>query len=347
MSVLVWRHLPSKLGYSTFGMKRTSHPFKHWIKQAAKVAISVGLIWFAFRATDFTSLADRVMMLPGWLIAALLALIYVQTSTATWRWHLIAKANRIPLPFPAALRIFFIGQFFNQTLPSSVGGDIFRIWLLHRRGTSLGQATGNVILDRILGLEALLLTSLLGLPVVFSTVPGPAPWSILGLSLTGLVGFAILLALGGRYGAFLEQWRATSTIRNAALCAWRLVTHPMEGLAVLVLSVSVHLMAVFYIASILRGLGHDLPFAVLVALIPPVLLVTVLPISMAGWGVRESAMIFILGILGIPAADALATSLLFGIGVFLVGLPGGLLWLSRPEPNPADAETRQEDVPPS
>ena len=264
-------------------------------------------------------------MLPTWLIAALLGLSIVQVSAALWRWHLLVKAMGIPLPFPATLRIFPIGQFFNQTLPSSVGGDIFRVWLLNCHGISLNQATGNVILDRIIGLEALLLTSFLGLPVLFRTVPGAASWSILALLLAGLAAFVVLLGLGGKYGTFLDRWPATSLIRNVARCAWRLVTRPMEGALVLALSLAIHLIAGAYIASILWSLRHDGPFAVLVALVAPVLLVTILPISLAGWGVRESAMIFILAILGIPAADALTASLLFGIGVFLVGLPGGFL----------------------
>ncbi len=320
-------------------------PLKHWIKQIAKIAVSIGLIWFAFHTTDYSSLNGRITMLPTWLFAALLSLLIVQVLTAAWRWHLLVKAMGIPLPFPATLRIFLIGQFFNQTLPSSVGGDIFRVWLLNRRGISLNQATGNVILDRIIGLEALLFTSFLGLPVLFQTVPGIAPWSILSLSLAGLAAFAVLLGLGGKYGSFLDRWSATSVIRNAARCAWRLVSHPMEGVLVSVLSLAIHVLAVVYIASILRSFGHEVPFAVLVALVPPILLVTILPISLAGWGIRESAMIVILAILGIPAADALATSLLFGIGVFFVGLPGGFLWLLRPETKTSNSGPHREDAP--
>lgn len=113
----------------------------------------------------------------------------------------------------------------------------------------------------------------------------------------------------------------------------------------LILSIAIHLMTVLCIAFFLQGLGHDVRFSLLLALVPPVLLVTVVPISMAGWGVRESAMIFILGIVGIPAADALATSLSFGIAVFLIGLPGGLLWSLNSGTKPTSMTTKQNGLP--
>lgn len=325
-------------------MAQTSHPFRRWISLAVKIAVSIGLIWFALRTTNFTVLTDRLMSLPAYLVLAVLALLWIQAAMATWRWCHVARANQIPLAFPAAFRILMIGIFFNQTLPSSVGGDIFRIWLLHRRGTGLGQATGNVLLDRIVGLEALLLTSLFGIPVLFSTVPGLAPWSILAFALSGFLAFAALLALGGRLGSFLDRWRTTRAVRSAARSAWWLVTHPADGLAVLGLSISVHLITVLCIATLLRGLGHDVAFPLLAALIPPVFVATVVPISLAGWGVRESAMIFILGIAGIPAADALATSLLFGVGVFVTGFPGGLLWLTSSRTKEMDRRLEQNDL---
>lgn len=308
-------------------MTKTPRPSKRWILLAVKIAISVGLIWFVVHTTELSVLTERVKSFPSWLIFVILALLTAQVSIGTWRWCHVAEANRIDLPFRPAARIFLVGLFFNQTLPSSVGGDIFRIWLLHRRGAPLGQATGNVMLDRIIGLEALLLTSLVGIPVLFSTVPGAAPWSILALSLSGMLAFAVLLAFGGRSGAFLDRWRPTSVIRSAARSARRLAARPAKALLVLVLSVSIHLITVLYIATILQGLGQDISFALLATLIPPVLVATVVPISMAGWGVREGAMIFILGIVGVPAADALTASLLLGAGLFVVGLPGGLLWL--------------------
>ena len=319
-------------------MNSKLRPFKRWIILASQITISVSLVWFAFRTVNLASLSDRILQLPKWVVVVVLALLTAQVVTATWRWCHVVKANRISLPFPAALRIFFVGFFFNQTLPSSVGGDVFRIWLLYRRGTTLGQATGSVMLDRIIGLEALLLTAFFGIPVLFTTVPGPAPWSFLGLSILGLTAFAVLLALGGTYGTVLDRWQLTRVIRNAARSLWWLVTNPIQGLTVLALSVSVHLMTVACIDLLLRGFGHAVPFTLLVTLVLPVLLVTVIPVSMAGWGVRENAMVFILGFAGIPAPDALATSLLFGIGIFLVGLPGGIIWLSGSGPRTASIE---------
>jgi uncharacterized membrane protein YbhN (UPF0104 family) len=64
-----------------------------------------------------------------------------------------------------------------------------------------------------------------------------------------------------------------------------------------------------------------------VVLVPPAVLVATLPISIAGWGAREVAMVKLFGLIGVPASQAVALSVLFGLSTVLIALPGGLFWL--------------------
>jgi hypothetical protein len=93
---------------------------------------------------------------------------------------------------------------------------------------------------------------------------------------------------------------------------------------------SVHLLA--------RGISVDLGFGYSLLLLPLVTLVTVLPISIAGWGLRESAMVVALGLIGVPAAAAFSLSILYGLVVMASGIPGGMIWLvTRRAPGPVVA----------
>ena len=84
---------------------------------------------------------------------------------------------------------------------------------------------------------------------------------------------------------------------------------------------------VLVIWLIAESIAADLSLLHCIVLVPPVILISMIPISIAGWGVREGAMVVALGFVDVPAADALVISLAFGILLIAAGLPGGVLWL--------------------
>src|SRR3970040_231815 len=100
------------------------------ISFALKAAISAILLYFAVAGVDLAVIGERLRDLrPEWMIAAL-ALAFIQLGLGAARWHVIARACEASLPLPSALRLSLIAAFFNQVLPSSVGGDAVRVWLL-------------------------------------------------------------------------------------------------------------------------------------------------------------------------------------------------------------------------
>ncbi len=88
-----------------------------------------------------------------------------------------------------------------------------------------------------------------------------------------------------------------------------------------------HAMTGMAIYEVAHGLGLSIGLLECVVLTPPVSLLTVLPISMAGWGVREAGMVAALAFAGVAANDALVVSILFGLLLMLISIPGGVFWL--------------------
>ena len=107
----------------------------------------------------------------------------------------------------------------------------------------------------------------------------------------------------------------------------RLFMHPGRCGAVLGLSVFTIALTIVAFKFIADGIGSRLPLGIWTMVVPPVTLIQLLPVSLAGWGVRETALVVALGSCGVPAEAALATSILLGMCMILVGLPGGLIWL--------------------
>src|SRR5215471_21585417 len=137
----------------------------------AKAAISILLLYFSLHSIDLGALGARLSRLEsGWVVLALF-LMTVQVVLLAVRWRDISAACGANLPFTSALQISFIAAFFNQVLPSTVGGDGARIWLLARRGgAGWARATYSVLIDRIVGVFALALVVIACLPWTFELI---------------------------------------------------------------------------------------------------------------------------------------------------------------------------------
>jgi uncharacterized protein (TIRG00374 family) len=302
---------------------------------ATKVAISVLLIWLLLERVDVTKVVARARALDVFDAVLCLFLLAVQTGLVTARWWLVARITDTALTLTAALRILVIGMFFNQTLPSSVGGDAVRVWLVTRENIPLGKAVNVVLCDRVLAL--VVLVGLIGatLPAIYARVEDEATRAALAALVgVGAVGLAVFLVAGERLADLLRRWRVTRPFGNLASDFRRLFTRP-AAIIPLTLSTIIHLLTVLTIMLLAWGLDIEAGFLDGLMIVPTVVLLTTLPISVAGWGVREGAMVVGFGLIGVPADGALVVSVLFGLATILISLPGGLVWLvgrSRGEP---------------
>jgi uncharacterized protein (TIRG00374 family) len=302
---------------------------------ATKVAISVLLIWLLLERVDVTKVVARARALDVFDAVLCLFLLAVQTGLVTARWWLVARITDTALTLTAALRILVIGMFFNQTLPSSVGGDAVRVWLVTRENIPLGKAVNVVLCDRVLAL--VVLVGLIGatLPAIYARVEDEATRAALAALVgVGAVGLAVFLVAGERLADLLRRWRVTRPFGNLASDFRRLFTRP-AAIIPLTLSTIIHLLTVLTIMRLAWGLDIEAGFLDGLMIVPTVVLLTTLPISVAGWGVREGAMVAGFGLIGVPADGALVVSVLFGLATILISLPGGLVWLvgrSRGEP---------------
>ncbi len=306
-----------------------SHPVARAAIVVGKAAVSLGLIWLALRQTDIGAVGARIAAIPLVELAAALAVLFAMSGLAAWRWALLSEAMGMALPFPRACRFLFIGLFFNQTLPSSLGGDAVRVLLVRRDGATLTDALANVLVDRVTGVAALAITAAAGLPFILGVPALSTPAAVVAALAFGAVcGLAFLAWLGGRPAR--RDGRLAALVRRVAGGVRAIGRSPGGGLVVAGQSIAVHLLLVAAAALLLDGMGRPLGFGVLVALVPMVMLFAVVPVSIAGWGVREGAMVVALGYAGVAADDALAVSILLGLGLFATGLPGVPLWLAAP-----------------
>ncbi len=302
---------------------------KNLLKTLLKVLISVMLIAWLLSTIDGAALAEGLSQATVHGLVLVFLILLALTAVQARRWVIVANAADIKLPFRAAWSIVLVGSFFNQTFPSSIGGDAARVWRLHRAGVRVGLSIQTVFLDRLVALLALLLIVVGGLPALMGWIGDqPIRWAVPFLLLFGFSAFAgLLLIETPLLQRLLGRFRTAQVValgRGAHAVFLRLACI----LPSLALSFFIHGVVCGSIFLIGRDIGLTITYWQMLVLFPPVLLLSMVPFSIAGWGVREGAMITAMGLIGVPPAAAFTVSVLYGIIMVAVGLAGGLVWLS-------------------
>ena len=151
-------------------------------------------------------------------------------------------------------------------------------------------------------------------------------WTIVLLIAAGTISL-IFFMLSNRLGNWLGRWRLGRGVTSVVVCARAVLSDMKAVTSVIGLSIFSYLVVSFAVYLLACGMSINLEFINTLLLMPLVILVTVLPISIAGWGIREGAMVVALGLVGVASVDAVSLSIILGLLGILSGLPGGMLWL--------------------
>jgi uncharacterized protein (TIRG00374 family) len=318
---------------------------------AVKVILTLGLFALALRSIDIGDVLLHIKRLPLSLSVLTAALLFCQMLVSGIRLAAIAGMISSSVPLRTALRINWIGAFFSQALVTFVSGDVVRAMILNRScGLPMRDSVGAVTLDRIVGL----LSSLL---IVSMT----APWaiqlardstmrnSITELAFIGallVAGFAMVGYLARRPDVvqFIRAKIKGSRVAYVLLDLMTVARHLFESRRqipkIFVTSLAIQGINIAVIFFLIDGMGANVSLWQCCLIVPTVMLISLLPFSIAGWGLRETAMATGFSLVNAPAAAALAASVMFGVLTLLLSLPGGLLWWSsRVAPPPRSAES--------
>ena len=298
---------------------------------AAKLLLSIGVLIYLVRRLDLDQLRTNLFAVDPWMFLLALVLVGSQCLIVNGRWMLIMRSLGVTIEWLAGMRILMISLWFNQVLPSSAGGDVVRIWLLRRRGVQWSQAVKGVMADRFTALLGLVALMVAGLPVLVMRVHNSAAeLAIGGLAAAGVAGTIFLLTLDRWPARIIALGPIASFVRFGVLIRFLLLQFQQRGL-LFGSAILIHLMnaASCYVLAI--GLQANLSVLDALIFFPPVILLTAVPISISGWGVREGAMVACLALAGVSPAKALAISLLMGAISVIIGVVGGIVWLTSPE----------------
>ena len=313
-----------------------------------KFAISIALIAFIFSRISLNTLVTFAANVDAWPVLCACILMLMQFPLAGWRWKIVLKSCGPEASVALLQSLVWIGQFVNQVMPTFLVGDGVRAWYLYREGISGRASVSSLLIDRIAGVVGLLMLIVITNAVIADRIGGASAWTILGLAAAGIGAAAAgcLLCKFILERRFASKWPAFEFLVEHV---WKLATDWRSLTLIMVLAFGTNVIA--SLAAYVLAFAFHIELSLLdsLALIPVALFATLIPISIAGWGVRESTLVVLLGWVGIPAEQAFALSIGYGFITIVAALPGGLIWAQSREssvsPNPHGVQPARSIAP--
>ena len=303
------------------------HTHRHWLALGFSFALTAVTLFFVFRGIDRQAFVRLLATQDhGWLAAAAVFFL-TQIGLGSERWRAILSAlMRGPPPSIASVQAVFYASIFFNCLPlGTVGGDVARILLARRFALSMSQIVLSILVDRVLTVAALITLALATLPTMWGPFAASVWFGGVAILIAGTLGILLL----GLVERALGRWRQQRLIHLVLRMAEELRRlTKRSGLIAIGFALASGACSGFGAYCIARSLGIAVGPVPMIAVTSIMTLIVALPISVAGWGVREISLVALLGLLGVDREAALALSVELGLISTLLSLPGGVIWLT-------------------
>lgn len=316
-----------------------------------RLAVAASLVTLLVSWLDMERAGQMLASIDlGWLAGGMLIIVGVRALNAI-RWKIILAGEGIREGFWYLLRVIFISLFIGYFLPGVLGADVVRGYRIVRDHGKMGAVTKSLVLDRVIGIYGTLVVALAGAVVV--SLAGPTSPFLIPLAIAQLAVVAgWLLARGltrrlervrlaGR-PRLARLWTKVLSVVSVVTDARRLraLFAPITGLSV---AVALARCAIFY--CLYRSFGVVLPAGVWVLNIPLMFVAILVPVSIGGLGVRESALIFLFRPWGVEAEVSASVGIIFQLLQIVASIPGAWFWMvdDRTPPGASRAGEEQDD----
>ncbi len=282
-----------------------------WVGSVASLAL---FLWLLARQ-DWGRVLAHLERIPLYVILAVFALYVCGQVLNAVRWHVLLRAQAVSIGLWDAIRIVFAGAFASNFLPSTIGGDAFRFLALFHFCADRALCAGSVVMDRIMNVAAMVTM----MPLALVTFGGQLSALVKGRAESAL-------ALAGGWGWFNRLWRTFFSGLEQAFRLW--ARQPLVLLRVFVISwfsIFVVMVGVWILA---RGLGIPVALYQVMGVMATTYLLTLLPISINGYGVREVAITALYMRLGATVEQASALAIITRLFMVMETVPGAL-WMAR------------------
>jgi glycosyltransferase 2 family protein len=267
------------------------------------------------------------ILLSGFLV------LWIAHYICIYRWRMLMRPLMPALSLKNLFGIYCIGLFFNLTFPTIIGGDVVKIYYAGKPSKSYARSFAAVFLDRDAGMLAMM--------IIASTAIFFYPVSVPGISVALVIWGVFLVFILGNVAVF------TPRIHRLLISGLQYLKLPKIALKVNLISDVFQIMgnhrkvlwgslAISFLNQLLVisvtwimaiGLHLDIPARYFLVFMPVITLISMIPVSLNGMGLREFSFMTLFGAIGVPAEECIALGLLSSVMIILSSLPGGLVYI--------------------
>jgi uncharacterized protein (TIRG00374 family) len=312
-------------------MKKPNFGINNRLRFILKLLISLGLIGAILYFIDFKRLVELAVNLnPMYLIGAV-GVIYLDRMLMAYKWGILSRALQVRVPFFISFRLYFVAPLLGMFLPLNIGEDMFRVYSLSRYKVSTKAVLTSIIMERGLGLIAVVMMCIVSLVLAFYLLQGSmSHFSGIGWAL-GVGAVASLSLIGATYGIFngvFDNWAeklaripVVSRFHEIYLLSQQYRHHSGMLARVFGWTFLEQLSPIIIIYLMVLALHVDVSLTQLVMIAPLFLLSTRLPIASDNFGVGEGVIIGLLALIDVSATEALMVGLLIRAADLICAVP--------------------------
>jgi len=298
-----------------------------WLVVLAKLAITFGLLGWLLHNVEWGELFQRISAVRTPTLILAIILLVALTIPVARRWDLIVKALGGNIGFFSALRMILMMVLVNQSIPSNLGGDAYRIVATTRSGMPWKRATLAAFVDRLIALLALAIVASFGVLILLDhaelenhrLLAVVGTFSIVAGTLAAWIFFRSTLAS--------KLANGIDILRRLIAALGELLHQPAQAIYLVVLTIIVQVVTVVVMSLIAINVGLKVPLFPILGVCALGLLISRLPVSLGGWGVREGTLVLGFAPFGISREAALAASITYGLTEFAAAIIGGVIWV--------------------
>jgi uncharacterized membrane protein YbhN (UPF0104 family) len=290
-----------------------------------KIGLSAMAIGLVLHTVDLSAAWAQMAGQDRWYLLAAAGVMLLQIGMGGFRWHMVLKRLHAPARIVTSLQLFYIAVFFNTWLWGAVG-DVVRGGLSYRDKVPAQTSLNSIVLDRVAALAGVAFLVLITAPYCVARFGNMTlallPAAVAAACLLGI----LVVAQFERLPPSWQRLRLMRLVQSLGGATRTIFLRPGAAVPTLLVAIAAQVLMALTAYLLAQSLAVSLSLIDCLVLMQPIALLTSLPISIGGWGVRETAMIGILGLVGISSTAALALSVELGLLAMVVSTPGLIFW---------------------
>ena len=299
---------------------------KRWLVTVGKGAISSILLLWLLKDTSVPDITKAVHMSYIPMILLAFSLHFLGCFLSVMRWRVLLLAQHIDIPLPCLFRSYMVAIFFNNLLPSTIGGDVVRVHDTYRIGKNKGGAVAAVFVDRLLGIFVLMSFVLLSL-----LISGQFKFFSSYMYVCIMISIAAIAIITVFFRIFNKK--IFNYFRCFNIKIIKIINNLKEHKKIIfiatLLSIGLQINVVLYYFLISSSIGVEVTIMKFFFIVPVAVFGMMIPISINGIGLRENIFVFMMSIYQVNKNNSIAIAWIDYGMIVMLGIIGGIIYIIR------------------